>query len=117
MNNRYNSMTDDEIKEIIELAGFKDVEIDDFLVTDNVRVDYALEDYIKEGVWAFNASFLANFIDMDESHIGFIQEKLCEDCNDLFLQAIGDKLNKFIEEAVSSDGRGHFLSGYDGVEN
>jgi hypothetical protein len=45
-----------------------------------------------------------------------MQESLCEDANELVL-AIIDDIDKFIEDAVESDGRGNFLSTYDGKEN
>lgn len=32
-------------------------------------------------------------------------------------QLIGDNMQDFIEQAISSDGRGHFLNTYDGNES
>jgi hypothetical protein len=44
-----------------------------------------------------------------------MQGKLSEDCNDLMLALITD-FDLFVSDAVSSDGRGAFMSGYDGNE-
>ena len=43
------------------------------------------------------------------------QEKHCESANDTILALIDD-LDEFVQDAISSDGRGHFLSSYDGEE-
>jgi len=56
------------------------------------------------------------------SHSGIdreVFEKLqdsCETANDAIFKLIKD-FNKFVQEAIATDGRGHFLSGYDGNEN
>lgn len=44
-----------------------------------------------------------------------MQGKLCESANSLVKSLIVD-LDHFVSDAISADGRGHFLSGYDGVE-
>ena len=44
-----------------------------------------------------------------------MQQELCEDANEI-VKAIITDINEFIEDAISSDGRGHFLNGYDGTE-
>ena len=44
------------------------------------------------------------------------QKTECENLNGL-VYALIDNLNEFIEDAVDADGRGHFLSWYDGYEN
>ena len=43
------------------------------------------------------------------------QEKECENANDTILALI-DGIDKFVENAVDADGRGHFLSSYDSKE-
>jgi len=44
----------------------------------------------------------------------FAQEK-CESANEALKAMITD-LDEFVEEAIGVDGRGHFLSTYDGAE-
>ena len=49
-----------------------------------------------------------------------MQSKKCEGANDAILALIKKTdggLDGFVEDAISADGRGHFLSSYDGDEN
>jgi hypothetical protein len=80
----------------------------------------AASECIKQSLWAFNASFI-----IDHSKVGYtpelekslkeMQGKLCESANELVGALIQD-MDEFIEEAISADGRGLFLSSYDGNE-
>ena len=48
-----------------------------------------------------------------------MQRNSCEDCNE-FIKAMIDGtcgMNNFVERAIDADGRGQFLSQYDGEEN
>jgi hypothetical protein len=89
------------------------------VLTDEEADEKATE-YIKETLWAFNASFIASQIDLDEEVIQAIHDNgKCEDNNDTIYNLINKLGNfeTFVEDAVSSDGRGHFISSYDGNEN
>jgi hypothetical protein len=92
----------------------------DFLVLTDEEADEKAKEYIKETLWAFNASFIANEIDLDEEVIQAIHDNgKCEGNNDTIynlIQKLGD-FDNFVEEAISTDGRGHFMSSYDGNEN
>ena len=47
-----------------------------------------------------------------------MQENSCEGAND-FIESLIEKtcgMDSFIESAISADGRGHFISSYDGNE-
>jgi len=44
-----------------------------------------------------------------------MQSKLCESANDL-VEALIKDLDKFVEDAISGDVRGRFLSSYDSEE-
>lgn len=44
------------------------------------------------------------------------KQKEFEDANDHFNVLVGNNLDKLIRDAILSDGRGHFLSSYDGAE-
>ena len=76
-------------------------------------------DYIKETLWAFNANFLETYTDLDADAIKLMQEKMCEGCNSVFLSILNANgyLEQFISDAIGTDGRGHFMSTYDGDEN
>lgn len=89
----------------------------DYLVLSDADADELCAEYIKDSVWAFNASFLAAHCGIDEEAIKAIQaNNRCDDNNEIFLKLIDD-FEHFVSDAVASDGRGHFLSSYDGEEH
>src|SRR6266487_3168936 len=91
----------------------------DYLVLTDSEADDRAADYIKDSLWAFNASFLAGFTGLPQEVFEALQDK-CEDANDTFYELVArsDGGSKgFIEEAISADGRGHFIPSYDGQEN
>lgn len=88
------------------------------LCTDS-EADDLCKEYIKELVWAFKAEFLANMTDLDIRVFKAIQANdLCEDNNQAIMKLIESTcgFDEFFEEAIKWDGRGHFLSSYDGCE-
>lgn len=91
----------------------------EYLVLTDSEADDRAAEYIKDSLWAFNASFLSEFTDLPEEVFKGLQDK-CEGANDTFATLVerapgGIKL--FVEQAISADGRGHFMSSYDGEEN
>ena len=92
----------------------------EYAVGDDEQAGEALFEYIEQSVWAFRASFIASECNLPESEgmIKAAQEK-CEDANDGILAMIKGTcgLKSFVDSAESADGRGHFLSPYDGEEN
>lgn len=85
--------------------------------------DDACEQYIGDSVWAFNASFILSECGLPlalADAIQSFQEKECEGANDalsdLVARCCQDGLAGFARAAIRADGRGHFLSGYDGEE-
>jgi hypothetical protein len=89
----------------------------EYMVLTDSEADEAVTEYIKESVWAFNADFLASMTELDSEMFALASDK-CESANDAILRTIEKTcgLAEFVEQAVSADGRGHFLSGYDGEE-
>lgn len=80
----------------------------------------AVEANIKESVWAFNSQWIVDHLndDFPIEAVKAIQEKY-EDGNDALVKII-EKLGDwsyFVKDSILADGRGHFLSGYDGEEN
>jgi hypothetical protein len=72
--------------------------------------------YIKDNSWTFKPEFIASHTKGGASN-GMIKaitalQEACESCNDDILSLIED-IDDFVEDAVSSDGRGMFLSPYD----
>lgn len=94
----------------------------EYLVCTNKEANQEAKDYILESLWAFNTDFILdhskikNYNDEIKKVFKKMQEKLCEDANGI-IKAIIEDLYEFIEDAISADGRGNFLSGYDGEEN
>jgi hypothetical protein len=94
---------------------------DEYLVLTDCEADELARERIKESLWAFNAEFISShtkhgFDDAQLSAIREMQGRLCESANSIIEALIVD-LNHFISDAISSDGRGHFISLYDGDEN
>lgn len=88
-----------------------------YLVLTDEEADAAVWEYISQSLWAFNADFLAGNTDLPAEVFTALQDK-CEDANDTFMTLVekcGD-FNGLVSEAVSSDGRAHFMNTYDGHE-
>ena len=93
----------------------------EYAIGDDSQADEAAENYISDTLWAFRASFVLSFCkirgERAEKAFEKMQSELCEDANEIVLAMIGDNVARFVSQAISADGRGHFLSGYDGDEN
>lgn len=92
----------------------------EYLVLTDDEADLECAASIRESLWAFNADFIAahskalSTTDAIKA-LRKMQETLCEDANALVAKMIDD-LDYFIADAIKADGRGHFLSSYDGDE-
>jgi len=91
------------------------------VLTDREATRRAL-DATRESLWAFNTSFLARYVPcLAEPAVArafdAMRGKLCEDANPLVVGMLGRALAKCVNDAVTEDGRGHVLSGYDGEEH
>ena len=83
-----------------------DIDSEDYLVLTDKEADERCREEIEEMVWAFTASFLSVHTGVDK----------CEGNNDSYIAMIKD-FDHFVDDAISCDGRGHFLAGYDHEEN
>ena len=96
---------------------------EEYAIGTDEEADAAVKEYIRNNIWAFNTAFILEYCDLPlelEEAIKTFQETKCEGANDALLALIekcgcGD-FDEFVEEAVMVDGRGHFLSTYDGEE-
>lgn len=90
------------------------------------EADEAAKNEIINSLWAFNADFIITHTEFWNTCTGReadeaikalreMQSKLCESANALVKALIVD-LDEFAEDAIDADGRGHFLSYYDGEE-
>ena len=87
----------------------------EYLVLEDEEADKRAEEYIKDTAWAFKPSFLSAHTGIDEDVFNILSEK-CEDSNDAVLSMIKD-FDHFVSDAISSDGRGHFIATYDHDES
>jgi len=88
---------------------------EEYLVLTDEEADNEAREYIESSLWAFSAEFLANFTGLPS--VVFVKlSELYEDCNDTIKEIIGRDMQYFVEDAISTDGRGHFISSYDGDE-
>ncbi len=111
----FDSYVFDNFSDIAEIEG--DEEVNNHIVLTDQEADDKAKDYILDSAWAFNASFLADFTGFDIEVFEAIQKNdRCESNNDAILSMIQDK-DDFVQQAISADGRGHFMNRYDGNEN
>jgi hypothetical protein len=90
----------------------------DWLILTDDEANEAACDNIRESAWAFIPGFLVSYLPkgVGEEIIEALQPQ-CEGANEAILSMLGDRFDEFADDAMSSDGRGHFLSGWDGVEH
>ena len=97
----------------------------EYMVLTDSEAGQRAADYIRDSLWAFNASFLSDFTGLPEEVFTALQDK-CEEANETvehLIEGCGraepqrTPLEVFVGAAISADGRGHFMSSYDGNEN
>ena len=94
----------------------------EYLVLTEDEADEKTKEYILDSLWAFNTDFILSHSNIEyasdrvEKAFQKMQSELCEDANEI-VKAIITDLDEFVQDAIEADGRGHFLSGYDGEEN
>ena len=102
---------------------------DEYLVMDDGRAYATASHAISRLLWAFNTDFILDHlkdeikygndpVDLNDLRacINLAREKLCEGANAIIHTLIGD-LEDFVDDAIAADGRGHFISLYDGEEH
>ena len=102
-------------------GNYSTISSDEYLVLTDDEANEKVYEEIENSLWAFNAEFIIEMTGLNSGvkSLRTMQEKSCEDCND-FIRAIIDGtcgMDSFVESAIESDGRGHFISYYDGEEN
>lgn len=99
------------------------------VLTDEEADDVARID-IENSLWAFNPDFILEHcsaygksdekqLKRMENALSTMLETLCDDANPIVEALIGgvDGIGDFVSDAIDSDGRGHFISLYDGEEH
>ena len=95
----------------------------EYLVLTEGEADQEVQAYIEDSLWAFSAEFILNICGLDSNSnvidsFRKMQEDTCDGCN-YFIHALIDGtcgIDEFVNQAILADGRGHFLSSYDGKE-
>ncbi len=92
---------------------------EEYAVGSDDEAQEAVKQYIEDSVWSFRPEFIASHTKGGASSgmikaISALQEA-CKGCNE-DIQSLIDDMDEFVEDAVSSDGRGTFLSSYDSEE-
>ena len=93
----------------------------EYLVLTDEEADKQAETEIKNSLWAFIPKFIIEhmtnmkYSKSLEDTISQMQRSLCEGANDI-VAAMVDDVEEFCNDAIVADGRGHFISWYDGEE-
>jgi len=90
-----------------------------YLVLTDEEADEYATNYILDSLWSFNSAFIIEHSKLPyeaKEMLETFQREKCESANETVLALI-DNIDGFIEDAIGTDGRGHFLSSYDGEEN
>lgn len=107
------------------IDGYGDHEYDmgsqTWVVTTDEEADTLAEIRVKDNLWAFNSNFLCHYtsaLDTYKARKAFdkMREILCEDAQEFVVALLGNRLEECIKDAITEDGRGHFISQYDGME-
>ena len=117
---------DEEVENLCDNI-FESESGEEYMVLTDEEADNEAENSIKESLWSFNADFILKHTNFyhnsteEEDQIFMnslktMQNTLCEDANDLVYAMIED-IDIFVCSAIEEDGRGHFISMYDGEEN
>lgn len=108
-----------EVTEIYENGDRFEVGNKEYSVLTDEEANEKAAEYIKDSLWAFNAEFIIDHSKLPYEAVEMVksyQEKKCESANETIETLIED-MDSFVEDAISADGRGHFMSTYDGEEH
>lgn len=94
-----------------------DVDGVEYLIVNEEEREVEVRQYIAETLWAFKPSFLSDMTGLDIEVFEVLSE-LYERGNEAILKLVEAAcgLGDLVEDAVMSDGYGHYLSPYDGEE-
>lgn len=97
-----------------------------YLILTEEEADKKAKEEILNSLWIFNPDFLVDYINYDYNSteeqealilgIRTIQNNLYENANEIIKILVKDNLEDLISDAIEEDGRGAFLSMYNGEE-
>ena len=97
--------------------GFETGEGTEYIVYTDEEADQVALDYIKDTLWAFNASWLASYTWLHEAVFEALSEGY-ENSNEAIMALINNagSMDEFVQESIDADGRGYFVANYDWEE-
>lgn len=116
----------DDMDADIDVSRYDDTALEygreEYRVLTDEEADEAAAAAASESLWAFNVSFLSRYVPaLRDARAAKAWSKvtaeLCEDSAPLVEALLGERLDEALRDAVSEDGRGHFLAPYDFEEN
>ena len=116
-----------KLLKVSETQAKKLIDDGDYLVLTDSEATEKTKEYIREMLWAFKSDFIMEYLNSDvelsdkqyndtQKAIEEMQKSLCENANEIIYSLISNNYDDFVETAIETDGRGHFLAGYDGDE-
>ena len=96
--------------------------IEEYLVCTDEEADQLATDYILDSLYCFNTDFIfyhsiLNTENSDDNSCMDLIQTLQHDCNNKAILELIEDIDSFIQDAIISDGREHFIAFYDGMEN
>lgn len=106
----------DEVEEVYYAEACYSLGSQEWVVlTEDEANDKVAED-IRESLWAFNTTFLSDYMPLDADMLYDLRGDRCEGANAAILALVGSRIGELITDAIALDGRGHFTNSYDGRE-
>lgn len=116
-----------KLLKVSETQAKKLIDDGDYLVLTDSEATEQTKEYIRDMLWAFKSDFIMEYLNSDvelsdkqyndtQKAIEEMQKSLCENANEIIYSLISNNYDDFVETAIETDGRGHFLAGYDGDE-
>ena len=116
-----------KLLKVSEKQAKKLIDDGDYLVLTDSEATEETKEYIRNMLWVFKSDFIMEYLNSDvelsdkqyndtQKAIEEMQKTLCENANEIIYSLISNNYDDFVETAIETDGRGHFLAGYDGDE-
>lgn len=94
-----------------------DTSVGEFLVLTDDEADEKVKEEIRQLLWAFNPDFILQHTKAYENTTEYEDKAIIEALKEVQgKNALINDFDEFCEDAIDEDGRGHFLSYYDGIE-
>lgn len=122
------SIPDEDMDNIVECEeNTLRIDNEEYLILTDAEADARAREDIERDLWAFQPGFILSHCstydrmsnweyDSAKEALEKIQGHFCEGINEL-IRAMIEDMDEFVEDAICDDGRGHFISMYDGREN